>query len=319
MNQMEIRLYSELGDSERGIVHETYNTEWWQCHRPEFGLEDTEEGREIGVKESERQWESAANKFPEGQKILLLKRGGVWIPAYHLRSNLVSVPGLPGLSEWKKLLRQSQRKKDGPRNYPADFLAQLRYPKTWYLASGNGCLDNFSPEGNVMTNFALTFNRNAREKGAREKLLEEQLGMAEERGLYCHTFSPLNNYRDALSGNFLPELLLEKKPFVSEKTPHDEDEEYLVCAFLRLIHSPVGMHTVMIANKKHKGKLQSMYSSDLLNFKRSRVLYILDGARPNPNAENKYAVIAFNGPGIKIENTNWYTQGITPNGRPNPL
>ena len=293
----DIKQYRELDARElKQVVHSTYNNEWWVCHKEEIPLEylpkqsrkvkksffeSEEKAKKIGIEYSKKQWESASKVFPEGQNVFLVKDEGKWKVAYHIRSNKIYVEGLPILKEWEL---------DGSLDYPEDvWLNEIKYPDTWYLTSDNGLLkESYNPEGNVLVNFAVTYNNEVKARGGLEKTVGHQLEIAKESGLHCHTFTPLNGYNhSSLAG-----------------LKEDEIEEYLFLCFSNKITSPVGIHTHFMTKKKH-GEKFPINDPNILRFRRSRIPYIFTNARLKDDAGYMCAVMAYNGPGIEID-SGWH-------------
>jgi len=286
----DIKRYKDLDDPElKQVIHSTYNNEWWMCHKEEIPLEkltrkerkaffeSEEKAKKIGLDYAREQWESASRIFPEGQNVFLVKDNGKWKVAYHIRSNILYVKGLPSLRDWEW---------DGSPDYPEDlWMNEIDYPETWYLASDNGLIrKSHNPKGNVLINFAVTGNNEIKAKGALERTVVHQMEIAKEKGLYCHTFTPLNSY-----------------PYSSlVDIKEDEVEEYLFRCFSDNIKSPVGIHTHFMAKRKY-GEKFPVNDPDILRFRRSRVPYIFTNARLKPDAGYMCSITAYTGPGLDVD------------------
>jgi hypothetical protein len=296
---LDIVRYSDLADEERNVVHESYNDGWLMCHMDDMlltlpkrekklFLESHEEARKLGIEYSRKQWERASKVFPDGQNVLLSKDNGKSEVGYHIRSNIIDVPGFTSLSEWIK---------DGMPDMPEDWWGNVKYAENWYEIGDNWemamlpislykTLNNrwmessYSPNGNILVNFAVTNNPKVKAEGGLEKLVNHQLEkIANERDILCHTFTPFNDYKG------------------------EEVEDYLQKTFSGEVISPVGIHTYLMAKKKYgqKPKKRGEDDPEILKFRRSRVPLIFPQARLKPDALDICGVTVYTGPGLKLE------------------
>jgi hypothetical protein len=222
---------------------------------------------------------------------VLLTRDGKTQVAYHIRSNIIDVPKMPSFREWQA---------EETANYPADKWLQFEYPRTWYLVSDDGTIrKSHNPDGKVLVNFAVTNNTKVKASGALEKIVGNQLKLAQERDLYCHTFTPMN----------------EHGPISSPILTAEETEEYLLKTFKGEVISPTGIHTYFMAKNAFgkKAKREGEDDPEILTFRRSRIPLIFELARLKRDAGYACCVTAYNGPGLEVE-PGWHIRYISPRG-----